>query len=599
MKALYQCVIRLAQSARMFHGGLDLPVRCKEIDHSAIRNPQSAIAAFRLLTSTATNIAVLAIVCGLSVTLAQAASPVATALGAYTEQVVVPTRLAVDAAGNLYVTDSKAGRVVVFNGFGQVTAVKSGFQKPLGIAVDGNGRIFVGEMQTGSVSVFDAQWNLLYKVGVGDTEFAMPNHLAIDAAPGGDILYVADSPANAIKAYRDGKFVFQLGGQGTNAAVFDFPTGVFVSAIGELFVVDQNNDQVQVFDRNGGLLRAFSLVTPLGGMGLGAAGGRSQGITGDAQGRLYVADSFQSIVRVFDSQGVYLSKIGALGDGVGQLATPTSVALDGYGRLFVAAPNNGRVEVFGLDSFNHVSVLPARPVVAAGSVVTLSVTAGGSGPFSYQWRKGGISLVDGGRISGATSGTLTLTGVMPPDSGNYSVYVTGPMGDFTSATAPLTVLVPLSITSITTNQMVVQGTNVLLTAGIAGDAPVIQWQFNGLDIPGATAYTFLLSNVTPDNSGKYSLVVNNAVSSTSAVTALKVITPPAPPRLDVTAHDPATGIQFTLTGIPGCTYYLDGSTNLIDWVNLSGVNNESGTVDIVVPDGDIQSRQFYRLRWVP
>ena len=53
--------------------------------------------------------------------------------------------------------------------------------KPLGIAVDAAGRIYLGDEATGSVSVFDEQWGFLYKLGAGDGEFQMPNHIAIDS----------------------------------------------------------------------------------------------------------------------------------------------------------------------------------------------------------------------------------------------------------------------------------------------------------------------------------------------------------------------------------------------------------------------------------
>ena len=71
--------------------------------------------------------------------------------------------------------------------------------------------------------------------------------------------------------------------------------------------------------------------------------------------------------------------------------------------------------------------------MTAGSGVTFSVTATGTAPLSYQWRKGGSN------ISGATSATYSMTNVQAADAGTYSVVVSNSAGSVTSANATLTV----------------------------------------------------------------------------------------------------------------------------------------------------------------
>ena len=104
---------------------------------------------------------------------AQAAAPNATPLGAIAQQLHGPARVAADAAGNIYVTDPAAGRVVVYDAFGQQRAVHDGFAGPLAIAIASDGRIYLSEEKSGSVSVFDSQWNLLYQLGAGANEFQL------------------------------------------------------------------------------------------------------------------------------------------------------------------------------------------------------------------------------------------------------------------------------------------------------------------------------------------------------------------------------------------------------------------------------------------
>ena len=75
--------------------------------------------------------------------------------------------------------------------------------------------------------------------------------------------------------------------------------------------------------------------------------------------------------------------------------------------------------------------------VAPGSEVTFSVTATGTEPLSHQWQKDGVNLNDGGSISGATTATLTITGVTESDEGGYRCVVTNIAGADISDTATL------------------------------------------------------------------------------------------------------------------------------------------------------------------
>ena len=75
--------------------------------------------------------------------------------------------------------------------------------------------------------------------------------------------------------------------------------------------------------------------------------------------------------------------------------------------------------------------------IVPGSDVSFSVTATGTVPLSYQWQKDGVNLTDGGSITGATTATLTITGVMESDEGGYSCVVTNTAGTDKSNTAIL------------------------------------------------------------------------------------------------------------------------------------------------------------------
>jgi hypothetical protein len=80
----------------------------------------------------------------------------------------------------------------------------------------------------------------------------------------------------------------------------------------------------------------------------------------------------------------------------------------------------------------YVAVPPASRAAGLGSNVTFSVTASGTSPLSYQWRRNGTN------ISGATNTTYTRSNVQASDTGNYQVVVTNLYGAVTSSVAALT-----------------------------------------------------------------------------------------------------------------------------------------------------------------
>ncbi|WP_414662095.1 immunoglobulin domain-containing protein [Horticoccus sp. 23ND18S-11] len=119
------------------------------------------------------------------------------------------------------------------------------------------------------------------------------------------------------------------------------------------------------------------------------------------------------------------------------------------------AANAGLYDVVIANSVNTIlsnaallTVTPAAPTIitqplsqsaTGGTIVTLSVVARGTAPLSYQWRKGTVGLLNGGSVAGATTATLTLTGVAAADAGSYDVVVTNAVSSVTSAAAQLTV----------------------------------------------------------------------------------------------------------------------------------------------------------------
>jgi parvulin-like peptidyl-prolyl isomerase len=179
-----------------------------------------------------------------------------------------------------------------------------------------------------------------------------------------------------------------------------------------------------------------------------------------------------------------------------------------------------------------------------GSSVTFSVTATGTAPLSYQWRR------DGTAISGATGATYTITSVNAGHAGIYTVVVTNRAGNVTSTGAVLTVNAPPAVTSQPTAQAACLGTSVLFTVTATGAAPLsFQWRRDGVDIAGATTALHTIPAVAAEHVGSYTVVVTNACGSvTSAPAALSLNAPAVitaqPQAQTVCVGRPAT---FTVT----------------------------------------------------
>jgi alpha-tubulin suppressor-like RCC1 family protein/Zn-dependent metalloprotease len=169
---------------------------------------------------------------------------------------------------------------------------------------------------------------------------------------------------------------------------------------------------------------------------------------------------------------------------------------------------------------------PASRTNVAGTTATFSVAAIGKLPFSYQWRKDGVDMADGGNVSGSTTTSLVLSNVQDADAAGYTVVVTNVAGSVTSSPALLTVLdsaptitsQPLSCTNL-------GGTTAAFAVAASGTTPFsYQWQFNGTNLDGAINSLLTLDNVRAVNAGPYQVVVTNAWGSvTSSIATLTVV----------------------------------------------------------------------------
>jgi DNA-binding beta-propeller fold protein YncE len=270
-------------------------------------------------------------------------------LGTANGQFNAPYDVAVDQAGNLYVIDLNNQRVQRFNadtlGFsdswGSPGSGSGQFEFPraLGSAADGSGT-YVADTGNHRVQGFSvggvasATWGTAGRGGPGYV--TRPSGLAVDRSGN---LFVADTWAHRIEklagtgAYQGqwGRVLPRTGftAPGTGSGQFSFPRGVaFDAASGIVWVADQSNHRIQVFTTAGNWLATY------GGPTAGTSLGRfnlPRAVAVASNGDVYVADAGNNRIQKRDPGGSWsLVSIGT------SLDTPSAIAVDGSGTLFVA-----------------------------------------------------------------------------------------------------------------------------------------------------------------------------------------------------------------------------------------------------------------------
>jgi hypothetical protein len=170
---------------------------------------------------------------------------------------------------------------------------------------------------------------------------------------------------------------------------------------------------------------------------------------------------------------------------------------------------------------------PVSQAVNVGNTATFTVTAGGSGPFTYQWFENGVA------VAGATSSTYTTPVLAVTDNGEqYSVSVTSNGGSTSSTAAMLTVNTeaPAAGPTITTepsNQTANVGSTATFTVTASGTAPfAYQWFLNGAAVSGATSASYSTPVLAAaNNGGQYSVTVTNSNGTVTSTAAILTINP--------------------------------------------------------------------------
>jgi gliding motility-associated-like protein len=238
-----------------------------------------------------------------------------------------PQAVAVDGAGNVYVADFGNNAIRKITPAGQVSTFAYCFKNPAGLAVDAVGDVFVADRGNniikkvtlaGVTSVFAGSGSPGAADGVGTAaSFNLPAGVAVDGA---GYVYVADAGNNLIRKITPGGLVSTVAGSGSAgyadgvgaAASFKFPAGITFDAIGNMYVADTGNDLIRKITPAGVVTTlAGSAGNPGRGNGQGTATSFNtpSGISIDANGDLYIGDVVNNLIREVSTNGYTISPV--------------------------------------------------------------------------------------------------------------------------------------------------------------------------------------------------------------------------------------------------------------------------------------------------
>jgi hypothetical protein len=241
-----------------------------------------------------------------------------------------------------------------------------------------------------------------------------------------------------------------------------------------------------------------------------------------------------------------------------------------------------------------ITAQPSNRTNNAATSATFSVLVSSVSPLNYQWLKNGTNVANGGRISGATNSTLTITSVSDNDAATYSVTVTNLAGNVTSSNATLTVIDPPGITTQPLGQRVLTGGSVSFTVSASGTSPLnYQWRFNSANILNATNAAYGIQVVATNNTGNYSVVVTNLAGGVTSSNALLTVLVAPSLGLQLSGGYPVVSLYGSL----GNNFMVQYSPILpaTNWLNLLSITNLSASpYQFLDPAGVDQPARFYR-----
>jgi hypothetical protein len=531
----------------------------------------------------------------------------------------VPSAVAVDGLGNIYIADVQNNRIRKVNTNGIIVTIAgtntAGFsgdggpaasallRAPSGVAVDGWGDVFIAD--TGNNRIREITTNGIIATVAGTNSLGFS----------GD------------------------GGPAVNADLRN-PVGLAVDGVGNLFIADFGNNRIREVNTNGIITTlAGTSVAGFSGDGGSAAIARLNepySVVVDAYDDVFIADYSNYRIRMINSSGVISTVAGNgtrayTGDGGNptnaSIYGPTGVALDSYGNVCVAstpqspvrevdfgrvptlqlanvsATNGGNYDVIVTSPYGSVTssivslnvvappiiiTPPTNATVPVGSSLNLNVVVTNDPPFSYQWFS--ASGRPASAVATVIGYSISQIMIMDPGEGYVSVPNVALIGGGGTGATATAVLGGGGVARINITN---PGMLYTSTPAVQIDPPP-SVNTELLEETNATLTFSLIINA--DSTNYFVVITNNYGSVTSATVAVFAFLPPQ----NFSAQFLGNAIQLECAGTPNYFYTAQSTTNLtppINWVPIYIYNTSDSNGNWELTDTNVSNVQkFYRIK---
>jgi DNA-binding beta-propeller fold protein YncE len=255
-----------------------------------------------------------------------------------------PSAVAV-ADGKVFVADSKANAVFVFDAAGkQLLKMEGGLRAPEALAF-GAGRLYVADTGNSRVAVFDTDGKLLWAFsGDGSAPGQLDGPRGIAYGPD-NRLYVSNTGNSRVDVFNsDGIYLYGFAAARTDGITKLNPAKISLNRAGEIFISDPDKALLQKYDRSGKLLKEYPVA--------------NNGAVADKRGQLYLINYKEGKVREFSDAGETIGTFGTKGKGKMEFKGLRDIAIDETGSLYLCDDENKKVVAINLESAETGPELP-------------------------------------------------------------------------------------------------------------------------------------------------------------------------------------------------------------------------------------------------
>ncbi|MHC4655994.1 MAG: Ig-like domain-containing protein [Planctomycetota bacterium] len=249
---------------------------------------------------------------------------------------------------------------------------------PVDLAIGSNGDLYVLSSSENSSQVLIYNDQLVQQSTINVYEAENPEGIALD---GDNNIYIADTGGNCIHKYDSGGTLDatfgnsgSVCGSGSGEGQFDGPWGIAVDWSGYIYVTDSGNDRVQIFEPDGQFDSEWGE--------LGSGDGQLDNPTGFClfgSSEIYLADTGNDRIQNLSAKtGYYYGGIGENGDNSGQFDNLQDACYDlQFDQLIVADTDNDRIQIFQLNNFgpsssSEITYIDQIVEITGPSPITLS-----------------------------------------------------------------------------------------------------------------------------------------------------------------------------------------------------------------------------------